>query len=633
MMPRSRLLRYISLLSFALFILYFFFPGDELPKEFLMLQEISSKSGDGHKCHLKALDPFDESIKKYVDVKPQKLKCRKIQDNYAELIDGRIHLLRNDSECLYRSVEHNSGVDDFHPRFGEWKRIEAGFSPKIFTDFVQVECFRDFLGIRKNVYRNAFFQIFPRNLSSETGKSYSRDFSTRPSVLIIGIDGVSRSNFVRQMPKTLKTMSDMNFVTLESYSKLGDNTFPNLCAMMLGKRGYFSEEFPSEVEDGWGVNYDSWTEFMWRRFGRDGYATMFSEDRPEWSTFSYKERSHGFVARPPTDHYQRPYFLSIYDTTEMLRSSTQCFGETPLHMLQLDYIESFMKTYRDLSIPFFTLFWNVELSHEYLNTLKVADDDFSAFLTRNTDLWENTVVILLSDHGNRYDAIRETVVGRMESRLPIMSIRLPELLTKKHPKMLSNLQRNAKIFTTHFDTHELLNDLLLNRYDFASNTSRGFSLLGEIPENRTCAQLNVPDSYCPCYQEVTLDVSKGKEAAEFLLAEVNREIEESPDKDRCVHMDLAKIESVSVRLPPKAIIKDRSMSYKNPTGAITVIYRISIRISPPSNALLEAVLHHDLSSKLFPTWKIDGDIERNNKYGNSSHCVETKKLQKLCHCK
>ncbi|CAJ0561416.1 unnamed protein product, partial [Mesorhabditis spiculigera] len=71
------------------------------------------------------------------------------------------------------------------------------------------------------------------------------------------------------------------------------------------------------------------------------------------------------------------------------------------------------------------------------------------------------------------------------------------------------------------------------------------------------------------------------------------------------------------------------MGKQPPSGAITIIYRIALRVAQPSNAMLEAVVFRDLTKK---TWKIDGDIERNNKYGNTSACVVEKQLLKLCHC-
>lgn len=45
------------------------------------------------------------------------------------------------------------------------------------------------------------------------------------------------------------------------------------------------------------------------------------------------------------------------------------------------------------------------------------DDAFAEFFERNARRLEDSIVIVFSDHGNRYDTIRETVTGRLESRL------------------------------------------------------------------------------------------------------------------------------------------------------------------------------------------------------------------------
>jgi len=55
------------------------------------------------------------------------------------------------------------------------------------------------------------------------------------SVLIIGLDTMSRLNAHRQLPKTLSLLkSKFNSIEFKGYSKVGLNTLPNLIPLLTG---------------------------------------------------------------------------------------------------------------------------------------------------------------------------------------------------------------------------------------------------------------------------------------------------------------------------------------------------------------------------------------------------------------
>lgn len=54
------------------------------------------------------------------------------------------------------------------------------------------------------------------------------------SVLFVGIDSISRTNFVRSLPKTYKYVENNGWLSLDGYNKIDDNTFPNLMAILTG---------------------------------------------------------------------------------------------------------------------------------------------------------------------------------------------------------------------------------------------------------------------------------------------------------------------------------------------------------------------------------------------------------------
>uniref|UniRef100_A0A0M3HGC2 Sulfatase domain-containing protein n=1 Tax=Ascaris lumbricoides TaxID=6252 RepID=A0A0M3HGC2_ASCLU len=185
----------------------------------------------------------------------------------------------------------------------------------------------------------------------------------------------------------------MGFVDLHGHVKVGDNTFVNL------------GQFKNELTDEWNIYFDDWP-LVWKIFSDEGYVTLFAEDRPDISTFNYFGWLRGFKY-PPTDHYFRPYWLATYWNFLFRRSTPGCYNEIPAHNLQLNYLSGFLSKYD--GIRSFAFYWTQDLSHDYLNAINVADEDYARFFIDNEKHFNNTIVIVFSDHGHRYDSIRETV--------------------------------------------------------------------------------------------------------------------------------------------------------------------------------------------------------------------------------
>ena len=72
---------------------------------------------------------------------------------------------------------------------------------------------------------------------------------------------------------------------------------------------------------------------------------------------------------------------------------------------------------------------------------------------RETGVLNNTAVFMFGDHGSRYGPIRETKQGRLEERLPLNLIMLPDWWTNAHPKEAKNLYDNQNRLTTPFDMY------------------------------------------------------------------------------------------------------------------------------------------------------------------------------------
>ncbi|XP_046398824.1 uncharacterized protein LOC124165441 [Ischnura elegans] len=582
----------------------------------------------GGKCVMPPYDAHDPRFLQYVHSFPP-INCGNVQpyltymdrDGYIRWNSSGIKAigLRNSElRCFYQEVWRVE-LDDLHVKLES--PIEFRNATKVNSDFVAVEC-------RRSPNGEVIYKMF----HSQVPALASKDLSGRkkgPSILILAFDSMSRLNFINQLPNTYRFLEE----TLKSYkflglTKTGDNTYPNIMPLLSGLAA-FREVYGDQVPSGipfWGPkswrheNFDD-VPFVWKNFSRAGYVTMYAEDLPYISTFNTKSK--GFF-RQPTDYYIRPFFLAFDHFQEFKSRDWRCCGNFPIYQYMLNYTEEFVHEMSDVS--YFAFSFLSVLSHDHLNSIQVADDDIFAFLER---LWssgalENTVTIVMGDHGNRFDSVRTSGVGRIEERLPFFALSLPESLRASHPHLNEGLLSNRESLMSWFDIYELLMDFAMENLGEVSRVKRwgavGLSPLRQLPDDRNCADVGIPRTYCLCGEEKELDTGERRvfEAAEALLAHINYLVDESAEGNKCSRLRLHKILSAQLLLPPSPI----------PNGFV-VETRVSIQLSP-GGSQFEGLLQKD-------AWSIDGgrvmgDVNRINKYGNQSHCTSDTFLKPFCFC-
>ena len=217
---------------------------------------------------------------------------------------------------------------------------------------------------------------------------------------------------------------------------------------------------------------------------------MFSEDQPAYAAFNY--RLHGFQD-PPTDHYSRPFWL---ETEKVIKGL--CINNRPSHNVSLNYMLSFFRRYKDR--PRFAFSSHAEISHNYINTIGYVEEDLKIFLQtfEQESFLNNTLLIIFSDHGARLSSLRNTIQGKLEERIPFMSITIPKWFPDKYPDLYNNLVHNSRVLTSPFDVYATLR-YILSYPQYPSGIETGQSLFSRIDErNRTCANAGVEDPYCPC---------------------------------------------------------------------------------------------------------------------------------------
>ncbi|GBM30034.1 hypothetical protein AVEN_165603-1 [Araneus ventricosus] len=375
---------------------------------FLYDLDLSEPRNFGQKCVLPRVHPFHPSIWNYFSP-PKDIICKTRKPDLTYISSEGIlkfnatQLERNgykvgkNLNCRWSIVLRAGAIEDDDDKvvYGSESSLPANgtFLPPD-REVFQVQCW-NFAGLL--VYDKLHSRV--RNITQPNQELSA--LKNPINVLIFGLDSMSRLGFMRLLPRTYKYLTENLHVTVfRGMNKVGDNTYPNLVALLTGHKAY-GGGLPDESE-----GFDEWP-LIWKNYSSAGYDTMWAEDFPQYGLFNYLAK--GF-RRPPTDHYLRPFWLALEESTLLKFSSHMCYGSQPKHILQMEYVREFVSKYHASKRPYFAFSFLAELSHEYLSRVASADgqfEEFFQFLHEGEHL-QNTVLIVMSDHGHRFDAIRAT---------------------------------------------------------------------------------------------------------------------------------------------------------------------------------------------------------------------------------
>src|SRR5690349_19487752 len=105
---------------------------------------------------------------------------------------------------------------------------------------------------------------------------------------------------------------------------------------------------------------------------------------------------------------------------------------------------------------YFALHFMTRLTHDKFNNAGLVDPLVKHLFEKLFDdnLMSDTLLVFFSDHGLRFDPIRETLPEKYEERLPFMHIYVPEKWRNK------NLTINQNRLTSPFDIHATLKHII-----------------------------------------------------------------------------------------------------------------------------------------------------------------------------
>lgn len=578
-------------------------------------------------CTIPALKHLGEEVKNLVKY-PKELKpCPKI--SLALLASNRTHIwvedenkehynITSDSNfvCCYRSFYRPLYIQDITAMYID-DRVSYSMCKRfsniieVADDFVKVECTVD----EVKVYEQYFVFTLKKELPNEIPLN-----KTAYNVIVMGIDAVSRLNFYRTMPKTLSFLKENGAIELLGYNKVGDNTFPNLVPMLMGLS---EQKLNTTCTPNQRSSFDN-CPFIWEYFKQAGYNTAFGEDSASLGTFNYEQA--GFIG-VPTDYYLHTFIHEAERNVGVNQdfNSLLCMNEKYFYAVLLDYIKSLSLTLK--SNKLFGFFWEVTMSHDYLNYPMVMDSDYANFFKslHASGYLNDTIVFLVSDHGIRWGEIRSTNQGRLEERLPFVYILTPSQFREKYHRAYRNLKMNRHRLTTPYDLHATLFDLInLEQIEnrmigIRSNQSnnyknKGISLFLPIPVNRTCASAYIDDHWCSCHKGKKLS-AKSIEALEIggrLVQELNLMLR---DYGQCARLKLAEVVEVS------------EMEVSSPEKDFEWKEYMAVIRTEPGGALFEGTLRNNSE-----VWSLAGTVSRLNLYGSQSRCIHNYLHKLYCYC-
>ncbi|XP_030567178.1 uncharacterized protein LOC115767148 isoform X2 [Drosophila novamexicana] len=481
----------------------------------------------------------------------------------------------------------------------------------------------------KQIYINGHATIPERVAVRERLERWAhKDRSRRvPSVLMIGIDSISRVHLIRAMPKTAQYLYDEDWFELAGYNKIDDNTFPNLMAVLTGHNYTSALKYCNPYK----MHGLDRCHFIWKLFMGHGYVSAYGEDAVKINTFNFLKK--GFQ-QPPVDYYLRPYLSAA---EKLLGGDTKlglphCLGFETAAKHVYNYAQEFAKRYRNDS--FFGFFWTNTHSHSDISQTSSMDDYLRGYLQRLVaqGTMEHNIVVFFSDHGLRFGPTRDTWSGYLEERLPFLFIWLPPFVRKTHPEFVEALRQNRNRLTTPYDLHMTLKHILalsgrsgsLKSLSGAKDCPQCQSLLLPVPLNRSCEDVAIEDHWCTCWQYKEFHLSElVMRLAHYTVQHINNYVATFRNgslSHLCMPLELFEVRKVYKAEPNEIDPKQIDM------------YMLNI-FTLPNRALYEATLRYNRNLPHAKSVQLSGSVSRINSYIDEGNCLGEGPLKKYCHCR
>lgn len=285
---------------------------------------------------------------------------------------------------------------------------------------------------------------------------------------------------------------------------------------------------------------------------------------------------------------------------------------------------------------------------------QAIDQDVKNFLNTSFSegLFNRTVVLILGDHGNRIDPIRLTEVGRVEDRMPMVSVVMPKWTEKAYPGWQEALQKNSKRLISSYDIHGTFLDILSTLkkpgsediqsiFEFEKLKETGLntrwakhfsaksvelSFFHPVPVTRDCSNAGIPDWFCVCLtdqEKLSVDDERGVQAANAVVNHFNSNILRG--LSQCATQELTAVDS--------AVLFHHKQQLTENEYRVQIMFR-----TQPGDGVFEASVNvYTLDG--VQVREVVGELLRINHYGSQADCLpadlraNSTILRGVCYCK
>lgn len=530
-------------------------------------------------CVMPKITEFNKVYSGYSDTSRTTVSCSRMQD-WLIVEDGLIKLtdLALKKYCASKDVSIKCTIsyfdraDDFHQKLVKESHLNSAVSSSIPLehDFFNATCRTHTRRILQTTHTWRGLLAGIKQQPAPLTRPHPANKSHKLNILIFGFDSVSHVEFIKRLPKLYSLIvHDLDGIILDNYNIVGDGTTAALLAMLSGK---YETELP-ETRRGRSKNFVDVYPWIWNKLKQEKYATLYAEDESEIGTFQY--RLNGFRDKP-TDHYMRPFQLRAEKDHSLHHK--YCLGSQPKIDILTRYVDQFFAAYPP-DVTKFAFAFHSEYSHGVVEELSLADEPITQWFTRlnESGILNDTVVMIMSDHGHRFSKSRATLQGKYEERMPFFSIVLPKWFNKVYPASYQALLINSlDRLTSPFDIHatiESLFDEMARGQDIGvrahspgeSGLARGLSLFREIPVSRSCDHGNISPHWCACNDWRLVDSLEDNLAhklAQELVNAINEAVIQSGKDGQCAHLSLASVKR-AMKMQPKSAMLSFKVSSDN----------------------------------------------------------------------
>ncbi|XP_064553906.1 uncharacterized protein LOC135439177 [Drosophila montana] len=472
--------------------------------------------------------------------------------------------------------------------------------------------------------RDAFALV---HANKKSARIESHPLERQPSVIILGLDSMSRMNFQRIMPETAKFVRQEGWFEMEGYNKMEDSTLLNLMPVLMGQKWkqFYNCDIQSEG------CFDQ-LPFIWKDYKSAGYATALGEDTIDEGLFVA-----GFpgFAQEPVDYYLRPFLIGISRSMNIYQrfGYQYCIGRR----LSISYVNDFCLQFtsrfaKEVDQPMFGFFWSCTFTHDFHFAASSLDAKFVDYLyqLRHHELFDKSIVILMSDHGAQFGELLELPDNFLEERLPMLHIYLPPWFRNTYPNYAEALHKNRNRLSSNFDLHNTLKHILrLNATTQAdlpplASCPTSQSLLHPLPEERSCQDACIGEHWCTCNefvrQPLTGDIYL---LGKLIVYHINRWMLVHQYNHFCQRILLQDMEYAQ----RKVLYEENG---KETMYGSIVTYRLRFRTYPESAKFQTTVRYHR-ELKTIEGFNVP-DISRVNYNRKQAECIDDKIAKKFCFC-